>query len=157
MTVALELLRGKITYESAAGDESDILTQLAAVPKYRAFCAHLSDHTADIQDLVSHHLGLTTNDTCFVTERKEWIRGGFNLCVPVQIQRHGQPSRRVLMRFPMPHAFAESADAIDELISCQAGTSAWQVENLPDIPLVELYGFAFSDGRTVRLLTRHLI
>jgi hypothetical protein len=51
----------------------------------------------------------------------------------------------------MPHALAESAypGTIDEKIGCEVATYAWIEDNCPTIPIPHLWGFTFSDGRTV--------
>lgn len=149
MTPALALPRRTITYESAAQHQSDTLTQLEFTARIRAFNEHLLNHASDIQDLVSHHLGLSASESCAVI-KGSWKRGSFNICVPVEISRRGKPSERVIARFAIPLAGFAEIDAIDEKTECEAATFAWLQDNCPDIPTVHVFGFSFS-GSTVRL------
>lgn len=57
---------------------------------------------------------------------------------------------KVLMRWPMPHALAESTypGTIDEKIGCEVATYAWIENNCPTIPIPHLWGSGFSDSRT---------
>ena len=105
MSPKLELLDREITYASAAEHEMNILKKLAYSSKTREFYAYLFERKREIGALIAHHLGLSKRESCHISSRKEWIRGRFNVCVPVKVKSEdGKLCRNVLIRFPMPHA-----------------------------------------------------
>lgn len=98
-------------------------------------------------------LGLSSSDKCHVSEVRYWLRGSFNICIPISIQNsRQQPRKRVILRFPLPYRIGDDfrPGNGDEKIQCEAGTYAWLQQNCPDIPIPRLYGFALSTGETVR-------
>lgn len=149
MPVVLDLLNRQVEFESAISDESNILEKLTYVPETRKIYAYLFEHTGDIQALTAHHLGVNPAQ-CVVSHWEEWIRGSFNVCIPVVVDCHNrQPKRTVLMRCPMAYRLSRDIGSVDEKIGCEVATYAWMQENCPDIKIPDLLGFGFSDGRNV--------
>ncbi|KAF2785785.1 hypothetical protein K505DRAFT_380680 [Melanomma pulvis-pyrius CBS 109.77] len=147
MPAALDLLNGQIEYQSAVDHESNILKKLTYVPETRKVYAYLFEHTSDIQSLTAHHLGVNQAQ-CVVSHWDEWIRGSFNVCIPVVVEgQNGQPNRTVLMRCPMAYRLGEDVGSVDEKIGCEVATYAWMQDNCPEVKIPDLLGFGFSDGR----------
>ncbi|KAF2812184.1 uncharacterized protein BDZ99DRAFT_383189 [Mytilinidion resinicola] len=148
MPAMIELDSGPITYEDAVDSEDNVIDQLAYFDKTKKLFDNLWHQKRSIEDLTAHHLGLGWNDICIVQDRHAWIRGTFNICIPVEIKSGGRSST-VIMRCPMPHKLAEArySGTVDEKLSCEVGTYAWMQANSPDISIPHLVGFGFSDGR----------
>ncbi|KAF1913519.1 hypothetical protein BDU57DRAFT_313769 [Ampelomyces quisqualis] len=146
MPAVLDLLHRQIGFESAIDDESNILKKLTYVPETRKVYAYLFEHTGDIQALTAHHLRVN-QEQCVVSHWEEWIRGSFNICIPVVVARNGQPNRTVLMRCPMAYKVGEDVGSVDEKIGCEVATYAWMQDNCPEIKIPDLLGFGFTDGR----------
>ena len=152
MPASLEVRgRGPITtYESASKEEINVISRLAHAPAAKALGDDLARNKAAIEALTRQHLGLRKHDTCTVLERRQWIRGGFNMCVFLAIETGGQ-SRKVVFRYPMPHKLAEAQypGTVDEKLGSEVGAYVWMQEKCPDVRIPHLYGFGFSDGRHV--------
>lgn len=160
MPKTLRLLREEITYSKAQREEVDILHRLQYYDRQREFFAGLSDNRDWIKAVIAHHLRLPSTDLCQVADVGDWLHGSFNVCVPVSIndwEARTQSGSRVLLRLPLPYRLGEEfrPGNSDEKIRCEAGTYAWLQENCPDIPIPRLYGFATSDGETVRHFSNH--
>jgi hypothetical protein len=148
---------GPIDYESAARREDNVIHQISWVPATRKLYRYLWDPTQRraIASLTAHHLGLDPKrqDACCVVQNTQaWIRGSFNVCIPVGVHdRSGDVIRKVLMRCPMGHKLAENRypGTIDEKIGAEVATYVWMQEHCPDVPIPPLLGFGFSDGRQV--------
>jgi hypothetical protein len=149
MPATLDLLHRQIDFKSAVDHESNLLKKLTYVPETRKIYAYLFERTGDIQALTAHHLRVDRTQ-CVVSHWKDWIRGSFNICIPVVVEgQNGQPSRTVLMRCPMAYRLAEDVGSVDEKIGCEVATYAWMQDNCPEIKTPRLLGFGFSDGRDV--------
>jgi hypothetical protein len=89
--------------------------------------------------IVAHHLNLSSSEVCHVANIDDWLRGSFNVCIPITIadwKSRQQPGNRVILRFPLPYRIGEdfSLGNGDEKIQCEAGSYAWLQQNCPDIP-----------------------
>jgi len=62
--------------------------------------------------IVAHHLGLGSSNVCHVGKREDWLRGSFDVCIPISIQDRGgqQPGQRVILWFPLPYRIGDSLD-----------------------------------------------
>ncbi|KKK15238.1 hypothetical protein AOCH_000385 [Aspergillus ochraceoroseus] len=152
MPTTRQLLRRKITYSDAKGEEFNVLHQLKYHSEQTRFFAQLHDRREWMKAAVTHHLGLKSSAECHVADVENWLHGSFNVCVPVTIDSwHG---KRVLMRFPLPYRLGERfrPGNCDEKLLCEAGSYAWLQRNCPEVPIPRLYGFALSTGET---FTRH--
>lgn len=147
--------RGPITtFESASKEECNVLKRLGHGPAVKALADDLWQQRHSIEALTRQHLGLRKHDTCSVLERHTWIRGGFNVCVLVDVEsERRKQSRKVVFRCAMPHKLAEAQypGTVDEKVSSEVGAYAWMQEQCPDVRIPHLYGFGFSDGRHVSL------
>ncbi|KAK4157128.1 hypothetical protein C8A00DRAFT_12032 [Chaetomidium leptoderma] len=143
--------RGPITYESALRKDADVISQAAESAATEELSRSLWDSRRTIEALVRHHRGLSDGDVCAVEPCDGWIRGGFNVCVPVQVRSGGARNahKRLIFRCPMPHKLAEARypGTVDEKLSCEVGTYAWMQDWCPDVRIPHLYGFGFSDHR----------
>ena len=82
--------------------------------------------------------------------RERWIRGGFNLCVFVEVAS-GDATRRIVFRIPMPHKLAEARypGSVDEKVDGEVSAYIWVEQNCPEIRVPQLFGFGYMDGRHV--------
>ena len=103
--------------------------------------------------IVKHHLGLGDQVTCIVAGQRRWIRGNFNVCVPIEVESPDSV-QELILRCAMPHKLAEAHNpgSVDEKLGCEVGAYAWIQERCPEIRIPHLYGFGFLDRRHVRLL-----
>jgi hypothetical protein len=70
----LPLLRGTTTLEAALEQEENMLVNLAYPEQRVDFFVWLKMHRKDIEDTVSHYLGLTRLEICRLGEVREWIQ-----------------------------------------------------------------------------------
>ena len=104
----LRTLRGEVTLEEAMAEEHNMLHRLTYWQKRCDLLDYLSDHRAQIEAVVSHHLNLGQNGACFLAPISEWIHGSFNICLPVNVKdRKCHSGKRVLIRFPLPYKSAK--------------------------------------------------
>jgi hypothetical protein len=158
MPTALKLDHRKpITYESAIKKDVNIINQAAYFEAAEQLYQVLWDQRQTIQVLVKHHLRLGTQDTCIVTAQEQWIRGSFNICIPVEV-RSTRFHKKLMFRCPMPQKLAEAKypGTVDEKLSSEVGTYVWMQDRCPDIRIPHLYGFGFSDHRHVSPLHRFM-
>jgi hypothetical protein len=151
MSKMLPLLQGEITLESALDDDDNVLQAIAYPQKRFEFYVYLLKHRSEIETIVSYHLGLNKRDTCQIAEVKDWIAGSFNVCIPVHVNRAKSPSKRVVIRFPLPYKVGELQypGNAEEKIRCEAATFIWIQENCPTVPIPYLWGFGLPDGQSV--------
>src|SRR5690554_2175273 len=69
------------TYEAAAKEEFNVIRRLGHAPAVQSLADDVWRQRESIEALTRQHLGLAKHDRCTVLERRQWIRGGFNLCV----------------------------------------------------------------------------
>ncbi len=90
MPATLELDNGQhITYESAIKKDENIINEATYPRARKQLFQKLWDQRATIQDIVRHHLRLRDGDACIVED--QWIRGSFNVCIPVEVRSTGRP------------------------------------------------------------------
>jgi hypothetical protein len=95
MLTAHELLENNpITYESVIQCEHNVITQLTCIFETKKLCQSLWDQRESVEALAKYHLGLGSKHTCTVLGQHTWIRGGFNVCIPVEVNC-GSTSMRV--------------------------------------------------------------
>jgi hypothetical protein len=147
--IALQTLKGKITYSAAADQEQNVLQQLTYWQKREEFIAYLLQHTQEIEGIVSCYLRLKGTERCHLSPCEDWIHGSFNICLPVYIDNwRKRTGGRVMIRFPLPYKIGQSnyPGNADEKVRCEAATYAWIRENCPDVAIPYLWGFAFAGG-----------
>lgn len=142
--------RKPITYESALKKDANIISQTAHFQAAEELCQTLWDQKHTIQALVKYHLRLGSRDTCIVKAQDQWIRGSFNICIPVEV-RSTRFHKKFIFRCPMPHKLAEDKypGTVDEKLSSEVGMYVWMQDRLPHIRIPYLYAFGFSDHRHV--------
>lgn len=150
----IELLgRGPVTLETALEEERNVLRWATYAPATEKLSQELWQERDAIAATVRHHLGLRPQDRCTVLPRERWIRGGFNLCVFVEVAS-GSSARRIVFRVPMPHKLAETRfpGTVDEKVDSEVGAYVWVEEHCPEIRVPHLFGFGYMDGRHVSQL-----
>jgi hypothetical protein len=86
MPTAFKLDRRKpITYESALQKDANIISQAAHLGAATELYQSLWGQRQTIQALVKHHLRLSNRDTCIVNAEDQWIRGSFNVYIPIEV------------------------------------------------------------------------
>ncbi|KAF3899478.1 APH domain-containing protein [Trichophyton interdigitale] len=145
----------ELTYSDVKDEEVNILNELQYFEKQTEFITGLAKREGWVKSIVAHHLNISPS-RCNIAESAEWLKGSFNVCIPVTVQgwRGDQPKHRVLLRVPLPFKLGEAfrPGNADEKIRCEAGTYAWLQENHPDIPIPQLYGFSLSSGETFTMI-----
>jgi hypothetical protein len=70
-----------------------------------------------------HHLRFGIQDTCIVEAQDQWIRGSFNVCIPVEV-RSIRFYKKLIFRCPMPYKLAEAKypGTVNEKLSSEVGT-----------------------------------
>ncbi|EGY22539.1 uncharacterized protein VDAG_03977 [Verticillium dahliae VdLs.17] len=145
----LELPNGSlITQEAALDTDKNIVQEVRHVEATKAFYRRLWAERDVMSALVKHHIGLGDQFDCFIAPQHQWIRGNFNVCLPVNVRSPGS-SYKLILRCAMPHKLAEAhkPGSMDEKMDCEVGAYAWIQEKCPDIRIPHLYGFGFSDQR----------
>ena len=150
MSNTLPLLNGTIPLDQALEDDDNILVQIGYPRQKQEFFSYLFAHKAEIEDIVSYHLG-ADKEKCRVSDVQTWLSGSYNVCIPVHIS---PPSnvRSVLVRIPLPYKVGEanSPGDVDEKLRCEVASYLWIEENCPDVSIPHLFGFGFPNGQTVR-------
>jgi hypothetical protein len=150
----LELLgRFPITYESALKTDANMIHEAGYVTATKALYVALWKARPTLEALTRHHLSLSSRAICTVARPIDWIRGDFNVCIPVEVQSTGS-CRKFMIRCAMPHKLAEAKHpgTVNEKVACEVGMYVWMQEKCRDIPIPRLYGFGFSDHRHVRTI-----
>jgi len=154
--VRLPLLnRAPITYSSAAQHEDNIINKLKSYEETKQLVAYLQGEKQSIETLVAHHLGLSSKDKCVMLDLKQWLRGSFNISIPIEVIRPNGVTSKVIMRCPMPHKLAETRypGTVREKLRCEVGSYILFQEHLSRIPIAHLFGFGFPDGQHVSVLS----
>ncbi|KAL2755825.1 hypothetical protein ACRALDRAFT_1033775 [Sodiomyces alcalophilus JCM 7366] len=143
-----------IGFESAKEHEDDIILRIRLEEVAQKLFEHLwTERRRAIASVAALHAGLDPHlqdQRCVVQEPETWIRGSFNICIPVQIlDQDGSVTRTLLVRCPMSHKLAEAQypGTVDEKVSTEVATYVWMQEHCPDVRIPMLLGFGFTDGR----------
>ncbi|KAI9807648.1 MAG: hypothetical protein M1825_005589 [Sarcosagium campestre] len=141
----LPLLRGTISLDRALSDDDNMLNQILYPKQRDDFWRYLLDRRADIEDIVSFHVG---RKPCEIASVDLWICGSYNVCIPVFISPPF--GGRVLIRIPLPYKVGEAQcpGNVNEKLRCEAASYLWLQENSPEIAIPFLYGFGAPDGVT---------
>jgi hypothetical protein len=139
------------TYTDLVDNDHNMLIQSQWPGQQAEFINSWRPKGACLEQLVAHHLSLSPH-RCRVASHEDWLSGSFNLCIPVDVERHP----RVLVRLPFPHRFRShtSPDMASEKIRNEAGTFAWLSKHCPNVPIPRLWAFGLSDGRSFRSLAQ---
>lgn len=157
----LRLLGESLTLGQAlARNDRNMVHEAGYVAATKTLLADLWAARSTVEALAKHHLGLAARDDgccCTVASPDAWIRGAFDLAVPVEVRSPGDLApRKLVLRcaVPPPHGMAESrhhpgSSSVDERMGCEVATHVWMQEKCPDIRIPHLYGFGFLGGRQV--------
>ncbi|KAI1839579.1 hypothetical protein JX266_014210 [Neoarthrinium moseri] len=148
MPVALELHDGRhITYSAALNKEENIKNQILEVSARNKLYEELWNQRHTIEGLVKHHLGLGNQAKCAIAPTTRWIRGSFNVCIPLAIKSANSSTTSLMFRCAMPHKLAEAKHpgAVDEKVGSEVGTYVWMQSQCPEIRIPHLYGFGFTN------------
>lgn len=142
MTTRLPLFGGRdVSFESARYMEEDVSKRIRQHYQTVAAKEQLAQHSERglISGLVAHHFGINgwfTKKRCVGEPVDNWLRGSFNLCVPVRVgDADGHSSQRVLLRCPMAHKLS---GMVEEKMICEVATYIWMQENCPEMPIPRL-------------------
>lgn len=136
----------EVTFEDAKKLDLNVIQHHEQVALATQLYGHLWSNRKTIATIIKQQLGLENEALCRVALPKLWIRGGFNVCIPVEVKsRHF--SKTVIMRCPMPFKLGESSypGTVEEKLRAEVGAYAWLQENCPDIRIPQLYGFRIAD------------
>ncbi|KAF4340647.1 aminoglycoside phosphotransferase [Fusarium beomiforme] len=145
----LELEDGSlITYTDAQNLDEDIVTKLGYTEHRKKLYDNLDRQKDTIRSLVRHHLQLPNDAECTVLPQEQWIKGSFNVCIPIRTVS-GSTHRNLILRCCLPYKLAEAQypGTIDEKLRCEVGAYAWMQQYCTDIRIPYLYGFGFTDNR----------
>ncbi|KAF4448254.1 Aminoglycoside phosphotransferase [Fusarium austroafricanum] len=148
-THRLELEDGSsISYDEAKNRDENIVVQLGYAEHRKKLFDSLEQQQDTIRSLVRHHLDLRNDAECTVLPQKKWIKGSFNVCIPITTLS-GSTRRNLMLRCCLPYKLAEAQypGTIDEKLRCEVGTYAWMQQCCTDVRIPYLYGFGFTDHR----------
>lgn len=148
----LRTLEGEISLQEALEEEDDMLQRFTYFKKSVYLLTYFLDHSAEIEAIVKHHLGLIGTGRCRLADIEEWIHGSFNICLPVYVKDWNQHAeKRVIIRFPLSYKVGEDTfpGNSEEKLRCEAATYIWIQKNCPDVPIPKLFGFAFGGNQCV--------
>ncbi|KPM43361.1 hypothetical protein AK830_g3204 [Neonectria ditissima] len=135
MSMSLPPRNGGMTLEEALAADDDVILELSYSKQQEELFEYLRDSRTDIENAVSRHLGLSTSERCQLSERDEWMRGNFNLCIPVYLENWSRRTgKRVVIRFPLPYKLGEAdfPGNVEEKLRCEAATFIWIQEHCPE-------------------------
>lgn len=142
--------RETITYEEARDDDNhNMLVELTYPDKETDFLDFIHSRSELIERRVSYHFRVPLSSCHMDRDRERWMRGSFNLCVPVKIDGFG----RVIVRLPFLYRVGGKENG-DEKVRCEAGTYAFMQQNCPMVSIPQLHAFALATGHCVRDLVR---
>ncbi|KAG5955748.1 hypothetical protein E4U57_003206 [Claviceps arundinis] len=135
-----------LTFQQALSEDFNVVQRHDQVALVEQQFSHLWSQKESIAAIVKAQLGLDEGAECSAASPEEWIRGKFNVCIPVAVESC-QLSGKVMMRCPVPSALAESyyPGNIAEKLRSEIGSYAWVQQNCPDIRIPQLYGFSILD------------
>ncbi|KAG5943141.1 hypothetical protein E4U53_007107 [Claviceps sorghi] len=144
-TIAL-LDHEPLTFQQALSEDFNVIQRHHQVAQVQEQYSILWSQKDSIAAIVKAQLGLHNEAKCAATPPQEWIRGKFNICIPIFVESC-QFSGKVMMRCPMPSALADSyhSEKITERLRSDIGAHAWLQKNCPDIRIPQLYGFSILD------------
>lgn len=154
----LPLFDRRITITSAEGYDDDLIGRVDREAATNRLLDALAGRQAEIASVVAAHVGVDSA-RCVVQERRAWLHGSFNVCVPVRVLGGDgrTAARRVVVRCPLRHKLGEDRHlgTVDEKIGVEAATYIWMRRHCPEVPIPGLLGFGFVDGRYVRAFPYH--
>lgn len=116
--------------------------------QYRQFLVYVENEKDTIQSIVRFHLSLPSEQPCIVARPCEWLRGSFNICIPIFTP--GRQPPRLLIRLPLAQRFSDvrAPHLAEEKLRTEAATFAWISRNCTHVPIPRLYGVGLPNGTT---------
>jgi hypothetical protein len=136
----------RFTLKAAQKNESNILSRLKRSRCTAKLYRDLWRDRKIIEAITAHHLSRIDPSTCVVQDTVTWMKGQFNVCIPIHVHEGDGSISKKIFRCPLAHKVGErySPGAVDEKMRAEAGAYAWIEENCPDIPTPRLHAFGFS-------------
>ncbi|KAG6006790.1 hypothetical protein E4U21_006681 [Claviceps maximensis] len=171
MTSTIRLLDHEpVTFEKARAKNFNVIRRHNHVALAQDLYISLWSQRDAIACIVRAQLRLGNEANCLVALPREWIRGKFNVCIPVEVTSR-QFNGKLIVRCPLSFALAETTypGTIEEKLRGEVGAYAWMQQNCADIRIPHLYGFSISGHHFVheaqlpwwhripRLMTRWLL
>ncbi|KAE9373899.1 hypothetical protein N431DRAFT_407595 [Stipitochalara longipes BDJ] len=94
--------RKPITYESALKKDINIVNQAVYFKAAEELYRELWDQRQTIKAIIKHHSSLSNRDTYIVNAEDQWIRGSFNVYIPLEV-RSTSFHKKLMFRCPMLH------------------------------------------------------
>lgn len=134
-----------VTYEQAQAKEFNVIERHNQIALCKKLYRNLWDHRKAMSRIVKQQLSLDDGAKCIIPPPREWLRGTFNICIPIEIKSRSF-SKRLILRCPMPFKHAERyyPGSVDEKLRSEIGAYAWLQEHCPDVRIPTLYGFSLS-------------
>jgi hypothetical protein len=141
-----------VTYSEAAKSNNNMLVESHWPRQKHEFMAYLQRETRALEQVVIHHLSLSSHEACTVSPARCWKFGSFNVVIPVMVNN----SYEVAVRCPWPHRMHSptSPDIAGEKIRGEAATYAWVSSHCPNVPIPKFLGFGLSNGLSFTPLVR---
>lgn len=135
-----------LTFQQALSEDFNVIQRHHQVAQVQQQFSLLWSQKDIIAAIVKAQLGLQDDAECAASAPQEWIRGKFNICIPIHVESC-QFSGKVMMRCPMPSSLSDSyhSGRITERLRSEIGAHAWLQQNCPDIRIPQLYGFSILD------------
>ncbi|TWU77210.1 hypothetical protein ED733_008680 [Metarhizium rileyi] len=143
-----------LTFEEAKLKDFDVIHRHKPVAQAKKLFLDLWTHRDDIAAITKKQLGLENGTECTIALPKDWHRGNFNVCIPIEVKSR-QFGGKILMRCPMPLALRDAA-SVDEKLRGEVGAYIWMQEHCPEIRIPHLYGFSTSSGHAT-LPTQYML
>ncbi|KXS94707.1 hypothetical protein AC578_3850 [Pseudocercospora eumusae] len=134
----------RISLNSALRSDRNFLHRLKTSDVVRELQESLWSSRATLESICAYHLGLDPS-RCAVGDRSTWMRGQFNICVPITATRLDGTCSRVVFRCPIPHKVGSQQNGGEEKVRAEAANYAYVQEECPEIPIAALIGFGFRE------------
>ena len=144
----------RFTLKAAQKNERNILSRLKRSDCTAKLYQELWRDRKSIEAITAHHLGRIDPSACVVQDTVTWIKGQFNVWIPVYVHESDGSTSKKIFRCPRAHKVGErySPGAVDEKMRAEAGAYAWIEENCPEIPTPKLHAFGLSPDLQVEQL-----
>lgn len=145
MPSTIQLDHELVTFEEARSRDFNVIHRYNQVALVKELYGLLWSEKDAIAATVQAQLG-QKEARCSVTSPREWIRGKFNICIPIEVKSRLFEGK-LIMRCPVPSALAESQypGTITEKLRSEIGAYVWMQQNCQDIRIPRLLGFSILD------------
>lgn len=154
--MALALSNGQsFTLSAAQKSERNILTRLRRSHATQNLYQDLWAEREAIEAVTAHHVRSKKPSACVVQETNAWMKGQFNICIPVHVHEADGTVSKKIFRCPMPHKVGEqnTPGAVEEKVRAEVASYAYIERNCPEIRVPRLSGFGLSEFLQVSCLS----